>query len=221
MSKEKVNQESGWSQFFEMLTPAARSALDNKEPSVLDAVPTNKVFTEDSDQFAKFRESLTPTTREYVDELVEIDDVKEDAGVEADAARYCLVEGPDGEWSSVRLFKTADGLARRIGMLSGQDMIVWAFYGIPLRLTKGPQRYLFLPDQQTAIAIPMYQGGPAKVVPVDLLSASELQEDGFIGPPELAQTNPPGPKTSSLSPAKLTKSKDDDDDDEEEGDGVA
>lgn len=227
MSKKQAKQdkqESGWQLFLDMLTPAARSAIQHKEPAKLPTPVEHKVPTDENDQFAAFRSSLMPSTRERVDGLVS-DERIEPVDIEPDtnAARYCLVEGPDGEWSSVRVFKTPEGLARRIGSMEGQDMVVWAFFGIPLRITKGPQRYLLLPDGQQAITIPLYDGGPVQFVDADLLSEREIQEDGFVGRPELAVGRMPEPKMPSkkMAPGKVTKTKDDDDDDEEDEDATA
>ena len=85
--------------------------------------------------------------------------------------------------------------------------MVWCFYGVPLRFTVGPQRYLMMPDQNTALSIPLVKG--AKLVRADAdLIPLEWQEDGFVGPPYLANTdglqveavpeNVPPPKNQAL-----------------------
>lgn len=107
----------------------------------------------------------------------------------AAAARYCLVESPDGEWARLRTFKTAEAAARRLGELEGRDVVVWAFYGVPLQFTRGPQRHVLLPDG-SAVSVPLFAGGPVEVVDAGTLGDLAFEEAGYVGPPELAVAPP-------------------------------
>lgn len=104
--------------------------------------------------------------------------------------RYGLVEAPDGEMPSLRLFRTPEALAARVAELDGRDVAVWAFFGVPVPLTVGPARHLLLPDGRAA-RVPAFPGDPPAVVDSAPPGAA-LQEDGFLGPPDLLVGGPPG-----------------------------
>jgi hypothetical protein len=110
--------------------------------------------------------------------------------------QFCLVECPDGEWPVVKTFPTADALAQRVGELHGQDCVVWAFYGIPLRLTRGPRRHLLLPD---GTALPATWGGAGRVS-ADQFTSADVQDDGFVGPPELSASAQRAPSVFDVPP---------------------
>lgn len=130
-----------------------------------------------------------------------------EAAVDNAIPRYGVVESTDGEWAQMRTFKNAEGLARRLQQLEGTDTVVWCFYGVALPVTKGPQRYLDLPGGRQKIQIPMYEGGPCRVVDADLLGKLPVEEAGFVGPPELATAMP------AEQLVKATGGGDDDEDD--------
>ena len=224
--KDKADKSAqAWQSFLGMLTPSAKCEVQRLEPkSPLSPAPPVSDFTdEETDQYHAFRKTLTGLATGQLDDIAGPDEADEAVEPNEKLARYCLIECPDGDWSMVRMFKTPDGLARRIGQLEGEDMVVWAMFGIPLRITKGPQRYLLLPDGMTALTIPVVVGGPVKEVEADLLDQLELQDDGYLGPPELAQAHTIAQEQkSSTAPAKGGKKKtkqpeddytDDDDDD--------
>ncbi len=102
--------------------------------------------------------------------------------------RYGVVESPDGEWPVTRLFKTPEGLATHLGRLEGSDTSVACFYGVPLPITKGPQRYLLLPDGANVVEIPLHTTADPRVVSADAIRTAAIEENGFLGPPELATT---------------------------------
>lgn len=103
--------------------------------------------------------------------------------------KYGLVESEDGEWPKMHVFKNAEALARRLQQMEGKDVVAWAFYGIPLAITEGPQRYVVLPGG-TALTVPMFDGGPVKVVDADTLDKLVIEEAGYLGPPELRTAMP-------------------------------
>ena len=75
-------------------------------------------------------------------------------------------------------------------------------------VTKGPQRYLELQGGTQKVQIPMFAGGPCRVVDADLLGKIPVEETGYIGPPELVTAIPEEEKV------KPTGGGDDDDDDD-------
>jgi hypothetical protein len=212
MSKDKPEDRSAraWNTWKDTLTEQAGRAVsdasDAADPVVAASRPKRLDDTE-TESYRDFFDSLTSAGQE----ALAVEPENDTEAVEPAAVRYCLVEAPDGEWPVQRVFKTAEGLARRLGQLEGQDVVATPYYGIPLRLTKGPQRYLLLPDGQSAIQVPMYPDGPAKVVEADLLGELEIQEDNHLGKPELTE--------SRTLADKLRGKKYDEDEDEEDEDG--
>jgi hypothetical protein len=159
-----------WEAFKQTLTEQARRYVE-EGPSALFAPPLN----DDEEAFERLVATLTPAAQAYV---------RAQALPRAPAVvpQYCLVECPDGEWPVVKTFPTADVLAERICELQGQDCVVWAFYGVPLRLTRGPRRHLLLPDG-TSLPVTWGGAGPVSAAP---FTSADVQHDGFVGPPELS-----------------------------------
>jgi hypothetical protein len=120
--------------------------------------------------------------------------------------RYGLCEAEDGEWAVMRLFKTPEQLARRLGELEGQDTVALPFYGVPLPFTKGPRRFLALPDGGY-VTVPLYPGEPVKRVEASEVSVP-VEPHGYVGPREMAQPAPMVRVGTNLS-------RDEDEDDEE------
>jgi hypothetical protein len=101
------------------------------------------------------------------------------AAVERNGNGYCMVEAPDGEFPTLRLFHTLEGLVERLTNLDGQDVVVFPFFGTPLPISTGPNRFLLLPND-LAVAITKQQQH------VDLSEEDvTVEESGFLGPPAL------------------------------------
>jgi hypothetical protein len=100
-----------------------------------------------------------------------------------DAVHYGLVECPDGQPPVVKLFPSVRRLAGHLAALEGQDVYVALFVGRPLSLTRAPGRWLVFPDG-SGLRLPR---GPSDVPEMEpeLPEGLELQDDGFLGPPEL------------------------------------
>lgn len=216
---KQERQAIGWAAFTGLLSQSARATVQRKPASVLQPAVAREPPSEDNVQYAEFRGKLSETTRDRVDDTVHIQESSQESMHPVDAeARFCLVEAPDGEWPSVRMLKTPEALAHRVRSLEGQDVVVWAFYGIPLQLTRGPQRFLVMPDQQTAIQIPALAKQTPQLVSLDVLDNAEIQDDGFLGPREWSQTNPPAAKRNETRERRVVprsrKRRDDDDDDD-------
>jgi hypothetical protein len=208
MSKEK--KPSVWDAFLASLSPASREKLTAEK---VEALPVEKPRPPEDDGiivFELFRNALSPSSREKLDERA-VGEPTDNEEVDATVARYCIVEGPDGGWPMARLFKTPQAMAKRVCELEGTDTVVWMFFGLPIYLTKGPQRYLLLPGGEKAVMVPLIQGGSCKIVAADLIEDMEIQDDGFVGPPALANTKV---METDLEPAKTDDDDDDDDDDD-------
>ena len=164
-----------------LLSPATIEAIANRKP--------NTFKSSEEAAFAEFRDKLTPDTVHQLDSIINNEEIP--TGV-PELARYMLVEVPDGEYPLVRMFRNdSDGitsLANRISELNGKDVAVRIFFGQHLPLTVGPQRYLAMPDNRTAITIPVVPGLKIEHVTVDQTEDLETEPDGFLGSPALIQT---------------------------------
>lgn len=187
MSKDKPKPDQ-WQLFLQAVTPTTKARLvaSAKVPRPLDVPPPPQLRGEEHDDYAAFFASLPPGAAEQVNGMA---DTAKDAEPEPDVneARYGIVECPDGEWAQIKLVRSVAALANRMSVLEGQDVVAWVFYGVPLQFTKGPQRYLRLPDGRHALKLPMYGNGPYEVVDVAEMEKIDLQEDGYLGPPQLAE----------------------------------
>lgn len=177
-AKDKASQ--AWSAWLGDLGTSARKSIRGE-------LPRQTPADEDANAYKLWRSQLCAAAQEVVDGLVLTSATPAgDAVVDSEGVRFCLVECPDGEFPVLRVFRTAEALARRLQQLEGGDVTAWAFYGIPLPITQGPQRYVLLPDRQTGMSIPVRAGEAIQQVDLALLDEVVVQEDGFLGPPELA-----------------------------------
>jgi hypothetical protein len=188
------------------------------------APPADAPLPQEACDYREFRESLPPDAREMLDSMV----VMEEPPDEGLAPRWCLCEAPEGEFSRVRLFKTAEDLVRYMGKLEGQEVSAWVFYGQALRFTKAHpicgRRLLLLPGEKEAVGIPAIPNEPlltmsAQQIPDDVA----FQENGWLGQPELAESSGDtageflhGNQDVRKQRESRKKKKDGDDDDEQE-----
>jgi hypothetical protein len=205
-------QRAAWDYFSSALTPAARAALSAGGGPFAVARQAPTAGDDESDAYDTMVNGLTPAA---VAALKPQDAGRGDeqavAAEAAESARWGLVESPNGDWAVLRMFKTAEGLARRVGQLAGDDVVVWAFYGVPLVLSRGPQRYLALPGGDRVVKIPLADGLPAETVPASAAFGVRPQDDGFLGPTALATGHPP-PEPAK---AKVKAAVDEEDEDDE------
>jgi hypothetical protein len=216
--KDKPNKQAqAWEAWRGGLSAEARKTVCPEPQTPLPVEPVAPAGDE-VDQYAAFRRNLSPEAREAVDGLVHAEPTVEERS-DQEAVRYCLLECQDGEWPVLRTFKTAEQLARRMGALEGEDMVLVPLFGVPLKFTMGKQRYLYLPDGETAVTVPLVERGPVKVVDASLVGELEIQTDGFVGPPALAETHldedDDAPRERVPSYGQPDDDDDDDDDDDE------
>lgn len=197
-------KNEAWEAFLAKLSKPARAAMSATENPLVPSQPQPEP-DDDGEMFQRFLAKLSPTARAaYGGKAPE---PKPTAGVEEASPRWGIVEATDGEWAKMRLFKTADALARRVQELEGTDTVVWCFYGLPMPVSKGPQRYLTMPGGKQLMQVPLYEGGPCKLVDADLLPNLEAEEAGYVGPRELSEAAP-----QAKEQIPVTAGPDDDDD---------
>ncbi len=138
--------------------------------------------------FDEFAAGLPPSVRASVAAVAGAVAPPPEETCKEEAKRFGCVESENGEFATLRMFRDADALARYLGAIEGEDKVVWCFFGTPLRFTRGPQRYLMMPDQNTALSIPLVKGAKLVRADADLIDL-EYQDDGFVGPAYLANTD--------------------------------
>ena len=153
------------------LSPAVRRSLSLEEAEAqVDA----------SSDYIQMLGKISENVKEHLRELC--------SQATADATpdgRFGIVECADGEWSVLRLYKSSDALAHRIGQLDGSDTVVWCFFGVPIQITQGTPRYLLLEGSENAICV--QKTGKCSRVPVSQLEPIAIQHDGFLGPDDLVR----------------------------------
>lgn len=185
MSAPKKNAaEEAWTQFLAGLSRKARAHMEagSKDPVVPLAAPPQEA-DDDADAFERFAGGLSTAARTALSGLPEPE--PPERAVSRSNARYGLLEAHDGDWPVLKLYKKPEAVARRLAALQGKDVVVSVFFGLPLAITRGPQRYLFLPGGEQAIEIPVVEGLPTRTVPAEQVAELPVEESGFFGPPEL------------------------------------
>lgn len=173
---DKGQAASAYAQFFGLLTPAAAAAIE--------AGPGAGAVHDDDEgsDYASFASSLSGTAAASVSSPASAAEAPPDRS----SFKYCVVEAHDGEWARVTVCGNAEAAARKLAELEGEDVVAWPFYGVPLAFTKGPQRCLTLADGLTAISLPLTPGGKIHTLDATLLDPANVQDDGYLGPQELA-----------------------------------
>jgi len=185
---EKIKKSDAWELSMAALPSKARARMEAEEPeglSLQTSILSDSSLDDDADAFLRFVDALPPSAAKAL--LGEAEAPSYEKPVKDTNHRFGLVECVDGEWTVTRTYKKPETLARRLCELDGQDVVVSAFYGIPLTITKGPQRYLMLPGGTQAITIPIVEGLAAPIVDAELVRHLAIEEDGFLGPPELRE----------------------------------
>lgn len=184
MSNAKAVPKSveAWAEFAASLPAKVRNALEAKDAPQA-SVPLGGPDEEEGvAEYAEFLKSLPATVQAALTKQADPSDLPKAKKAADDV--YGVVESPDGEWPQMRVFKTPEGLARRLAALQDKDVTALCFRGQPAQITKGPQRYLVFAD--FAVRIPLYEEGPAQIVPREVVDGLDVEELGFLGPPELA-----------------------------------
>jgi hypothetical protein len=195
-----------------------------KRPSGLQAPPPSYLqpsVTID-EAYGDFLAMLPEATVASLNKLAESDEVSP-GPPEEEMSRYFAVELPEGQAPRLRAFKSPEALVKHLGSLDEADTFAVPFFGMPLLFTVRPERYLYLPDGETAMALPLRKGGPCTLVTRAAIDGAEIQDDFYLGPEELS--HPGGDVSQTYRRRQADEGvtdedkdpEDDDDDGEEEG----
>ena len=111
---------------------------------------------------------------------------------------FCLIVAPDGEWPLLEIYPDLGSLTKRLRGLEGAYMSVFPFFGIPVPFTRGPNRFLQLPDGRPH---PVYDcAGFGTFVP-NPTAALPIDTSYYIGP-ENERSMAPEPAVIDHRPAK-------------------
>ncbi len=185
---EKVKKSDAWELAMEALPAKARARMESEESeglSLQTAILNDGSLDDESDAFLRSIDALPPSAAKAL--LGETEEPVFEKPVKETNYRFGLVECKDGEWAVTRAYKKPETLARRLCELDGKDVVVSAFFGIPLAITKGPQRYLMLPGGTQAITVPIVEGLATPIIDAETIRHLGVEEDGFLGPPELRE----------------------------------
>lgn len=174
--------KDGFLAFMEELSPRAREAIVNRQHGEK-AAPAARTNEPGVAEFAGIRDMLNPALMSRIAAAAD----EPDDSPKPMSMRYGLVESHNGEWAYTRVFRSPEELADRVAALEGQDVVVQCFYGIPLPITKGRQRYMAMPDGRM-FRLPMFAGDRGGIVDPAAIRDLEIEERGFLGPPELAES---------------------------------
>lgn len=130
-------------------------------------------------------------------------------------------EGDDG-WPQRKVFDSFEKLADWVRRREGTDTVVYGSVGWPLIITRGPDRLIIAQDRS---AYRLTHAGLEFIpeIPPDL--EIDVQEDGFLGPPELLGGVDHFEADAETPPAEEADADDFDDfedgpDDGDDGDGL-
>ena len=145
--------------------------------------------------------SLDEAEQDYVSSLADlpltlserIDRPDSQESVDTDTPfSWCVCEMPEGDFPRVRVFGDFEAMTRHISKLEGEEVSVWVFYGTPISLTQSDKdgfRYL-LTSRREAFRLSLSQSATEPVVSVarDQVSSLNIQEDGWLGDPNLTES---------------------------------
>jgi len=171
----------------------------DKWPSLLTSLPkTIETFLQ---KRATDLVSLDEAEQDYVSSLADlplalserIDRPDSQESVDMDTPfSWCACEMPEGDFPRVRVFGDFDTMVRHVSKLEGEEVSVWVFYGTPVSLTQPDKdgfRYL-LTSRQEAFRLSSRQSvaEPAVSVAREQVSGLNIQEDGWLGDPNLTES---------------------------------
>lgn len=175
-----------WDQMFSNLSPEAKAAIGQQ-------VTLAPAVSEEEMEFQSFHRAASQLGQQSLRRPTTPGEVFSQ-GLTPDSQHvvpgYWVVEQEEGENPTRKNFRNnVKALAEYLAKLKDKDVFVHIFYGVPLHFTKEPNRTLLLLDN-TAV-----QFQPIVRMLKGLTDAVEVQEDGFMGPPELQMLVPLTKKT--------------------------
>lgn len=196
-------EQDRFNQWLNGVSPQARHQVKGSAELVVEQ--------EDHSAFHQFRDELDPVAQQAARDEADTKTV----WPQGRKPKFCLAMQKDGEWQTLKIFGDLDTLVARLRELEGTDTGAIPFLGIPLPVTKGPDRLLMLPDN-TAVRI--RDGKKIDEIQDEVV----LQDDWFFGPPELAivtsRPDDDDEETKTKKKGKIPKPPEDDEEDDEEED---
>jgi hypothetical protein len=192
--------------------------LPGQTLQAMQTLATDPDLSNEELEYQAVRAAMPADSQDILDAIVEMPPEEESLAV----PKYCLVETPEGEFPRVKLFTGIEAMSRYLGSIEGKEIAVWPFFGVPLWLTKSDSkskvRYVLLPGNEEAAAIPNTKREPFEIIEAELIDHLEYQEDGWIGDPALAE----GVSDSFYDRGRVAKDIEDTDEfEEEEGEPVS
>lgn len=155
---------------------------DRLRDSLTEVTTAVAVMGDEETEYVAMRKRLPPVLREA---LAAARAESEEPDLTTTQHHWVLCSMPEGEFPRVSVYPQLSRLVEAIAKLEGQEVAVWAMFGVPLRLTQrfehngGNARYILLPSQTAALV--------AKGVRFEILPQSEIpdglaiEEDGWLG----------------------------------------
>jgi hypothetical protein len=212
MTDKKNNKNrAAWEKTSSRMPSAVQRALTGAETAVAEPVEPQVARN-----YRQLIERLPNVYRETLEALSPPDPAAGDLAC-VPRLRWCVTEQPEGEFPRVRMFNDVEKLARRLSSLEGQEVSVWSFLGVPLRMSTRDEatqtRYLFMPGEETAVVIPRSEFESLRRVPAELVrDSTQWQDDGWLGDPSLAEPVADGYYQGTMNPAPAEAPDEDDDD---------
>ncbi len=187
-----MSNQSAYDAWLTTLSERARASLTSSGEG-----PCNDL-DEEEQEFDAWLSTLSPAARAVISACKPEAPASCEVTPDETVYEYAGVECQDGESPVVRLFRTAEALARHIGKLEGRDVYFMPFHGTPLGISIGPTRYLSLPDGDSLLMVPVKGEGACRRIDAELVEF-ELQDDGYLGPYELGHTHVVASKLTELA----------------------
>jgi hypothetical protein len=179
---------SQWDAWWAHLTNVAKLAAQEPYGGFIarDFAAQKSVTYDDEQHFKNSFAKLSDFARTIIQEEATAEMVPGDVVPNFASVGYWIVECADGETPKLKNMKTLVALAKYLSSADGKDVYVFPLYGIALPVTKGPQRYLYLPDGATAVTIPVVKNGAVTEVDTEVLRDTvKMQADYYFGPIEM------------------------------------
>jgi|688.fasta_scaffold173006_4 hypothetical protein len=179
---------AAWNTWFDKLSPVGKETVEEtrRSPVSRELAMHKTVVCDDAQLFKNSFAKLSEFTRTVIQEKVAAEMPVGDVVPNFTSIGYWIVECADGEAPKIKNVRTSVALAKYLSSAEGKDVYVFPFYGVPLPVTKGPQRYVYLPDGATALTVPAVKDGAVTEVDTEtLLPVVKMQADYYFGPVEM------------------------------------
>lgn len=173
MASTDNKKQLRWEKLLGKLSPATRARLSGSV--------TATVRSTEKSASRSLLSQLSPVTQSLIEDYKS----PTDRFPEGRVPKYCLVEAPDGDFPTMRMYTSAEAMACRVKELEGEDVVVMMFLGMPIPVTKGPHRIIVLPNNTFLCLDPVVRTIAAAAMDQDI----SVQEDGFLGDLSLSMSS--------------------------------